>query len=741
MRLSRKSSWLLTCLFACMVVAAAAADESLQSAYAAILRGDYEAGQAVIGQLLHTGTPPEQIKRVNDWLDSYRNVVSSREQLRQQTFEWNIKEATEQLEKGKVYLALSFATQAAAYADDKPAFAASPLVQELRPKALAAAEQCARGERWTKALSYYYLLTRIDEDDEQVEALREGAERHARLELIYETAEDVERRIKDVDDELLVRAVKLIKDNYYNSPDFKKMAEGGLDNLVALCNTTKLYKGSDAAGEFDGVADPVAREYFLGKLEAQRQSLKSRVAYTDKDLLELYYTIEQENKRSIELPTGLLIIEFMEGAIDQLDDFTSIIWPADAVEFDKLMMGSFIGVGIQLGVDEVSGRLKVVTPLANSPALEKGIRPGDLIVAVDGESTKDWTTDKAVREITGPEGTQVTLTIHRVGQSEPIKFVLTRRPIELTTIRGVERIDAEHWNFMLDPSAGIAYIRLTNFNPGSYEELHRALEAARAQGMRGLILDVRHNNGGLLDVAVETVSTFVSKGQVVKTEGRREQEDTLAVTGKADFAALPLVLLVNGQSASASEILAGCLRDYDRALVLGERTFGKGSVQRVYGLDGRRGLFGTQKPKARLKLTTALYYLPNGESPHKAPHADKWGVDPDWMVELMPKEFSKVLEQQAKTFIIHNGDEPKEDVDQKAREQELTALKAEDEEDQSDDEDLLSETDIELLRSDPYEAPDIDPQLQTALLHLRVKLAANVPWPRELAQKTAEAAP
>jgi carboxyl-terminal processing protease len=751
MKLTRGRKSLLACVFCWVVVGAALAEESLQTAYSAILRGDYAAGEAAINPLLKSETTRPQAEQVSGWLESYQKLVSSREQLRRETFDWNVQHAQEQLtaarqlaEQGqdnaarkKVYLALSFAGQAAAYTDDKPALAASPLMKELWPEALAAADKYAQAERWTKALSYYYLLTRINEHDEELESLRDRAARHARLEMIYETSEDVERRIKDVNSELLYRALTLINESYYDKPDFKKMAEGGLDNLVALCNTTRLYEGPDAADDFDGLADPTAREHFLQRLEAERQALKSRVAYTYKDLTALYAAIEQENRRSIELPTGLLIVEFMEGAVEELDDFTSIVWPADSTEFDKMMVGNFVGVGIQLGTDEVSGRLEVVTPLENSPALEKGIRPGDLIIAVDGVSTKNWSTDKAVREITGPEGTQVTLTIYRGGKGDPIDFTLTRRPIELTSIRGVERIDAEHWNYLLDKQAGVAYIRLTNFNPNSAEELLGALNTAQAQGMKGLILDLRYNPGGLLETAVGTVSTFVRQGEVVKTEGRAEEAHTLSVTGQAPFGDLPLVVLVNEHSASASEILAGCLRDHDRAMVLGERTFGKGSVQRVFGLD--RGWFHQREPKARLKLTTAKYYLPNGESPHKGPDAEKWGVDPDCVLTLTPKEAVKVLDRQRTAFIIHNGDDSEQEVDAETREQELAALKAEPEEDEAGD-DLLSDDDIELLRSDPYEAPDVDPQLQTALLQLRVKLAANMPWPRQqLAQTTAEA--
>jgi carboxyl-terminal processing protease len=746
---------LLACVFCWVAVGlATAADESLRSAYSAILHGDYEAGQAAIRPLLESDSARQQAEQVSGWLQSYEQVVSSRTELRRQTFEWNVQHAREQLaqasqlaEQGqeqaarkKVYLALSFAGQAAAYTADQQEFARSQLMQELRPKALAAAEQYARNEQWMKALSFYLTLARIDEADEEIRSLRERAGRHARLELVYENAEDVERRIKDVDAELLYRALRLINESYYDEPDFKKMAEGGLDNLVALCHTTKLYDGPDAAGDFDGVADPMAREYFLGRLEAERQTLKSRVAYTHQDVIALFNRIEQENRKSISLPTGILVVEFTEGVVEQLDDFTSIVWPADSSEFDKMMVGNFVGVGIQLGIDELSGRLKVVTPLENSPALKAGIRPGDLIIAVDGVSTKNWTTDKAVREITGEEGTQVTLTMHRAGASEPIDFTLARKPIELTSIRGVERIDAERWNFMLDEQNGVAYIRLTNFNPNSTEELTDALQAAEAQGMRGLILDLRYNPGGLLETAVGTVSTFVPKGDVVKTDGRAERAHTLSVEGRAEFGELPLVVLVNEHSASASEILAGCLRDHDRAIVLGERTFGKGSVQRVYGLDGRRGWFKQRQPRARLKLTTAKYYLPNGESPHKDPEAETWGVDPDWLLELTPKEALKILDRQRKAFIIHNGDEAEEEIDPEEREQALAALKADEQEDDEED-DLLSDEDIELLRADPYDAPDVDPQLQTALLHLRVKLAANLPWPRQLAQKTTDVAP
>ena len=217
--------------------------------------------------------------------------------------------------------------------------------------------------------------------------------------------------------------------------------------------------------------------------------------------------------------------------------------------------------------------------------------------------------------------------------------------------------------------------------------------------MKGLVLDIRHNPGGLLDVAVEIVSLFVDDGEVVSTRGRQESDRRTCLPGKARYADIPLVVLVNEHSASASEILAGALQDHQRALVLGERTFGKGSVQHVQPLSD----------KARIKLTTALYYLPSGRSPHKAPHAERWGVDPDWELRLTPKEFRRVVERERAAYIIHN--EKQDDANRVLSEEERTkrvdAVKSGDE-NKDDEPPLLSDAEIKELEKDPHEAPKRD---------------------------------
>lgn len=729
-----------------LLAGAARGEQTLRDAYAAILSGDYSGGRTALEHLATPDASMPEVARAVAWLDSFEKTRTTRDELRKQTFEWTSQRAREALGESKTYLALSFAVQASAYAPAGKPLSGEPWLKELRDKALAEAEQFMKDEKWSKAHAYYYQLERIDEKDEVASERREAAARHVRLEVLYDSAESVERRIEGVHPALLEQSLGLISDNYYQPPDFRKMAEGAVDQLVALAQSTKLYDASDL---FNGIANPAAREHFLGKL----QELRARIAGTEKwgssyrDLIRLYREISDANRTSVSLPEGLLVIEFTEGAIGVLDDFTSVVWPADASDFDKMMIGNFFGVGIQLGIDEDSGRLKVVTPLENSPALEAGIQPDDLIVAVNGESTKGWSSDQAVREITGPEGTRVALTIFRPSTGKTLDFPLVRRQIQLTTVRGVNRVrtaDGFGWNYMLDPDSGVALIRLTGFNPDSQRELVSALRDARKQGMKGLVLDLRYNPGGLLDVAIDIVSTFLPQGEVVSTNGRREPAQRHAVTGDSEFADLPLVVLVNEQSASASEILSGALQDHHRAIVLGDRTFGKGSVQRVLRLDRRFPIGGGAASDARLKLTTALYYLPSGRTPHRERDAERWGVEPDWVIGLTPKEMSECLRQQRDAYIIHNEDDADRaaDADAVAAGKEALRDDAGAEADEADgDEDLLSEDDLKLLRSDPFEAPPIDAQLEAALLQLRIKMAGNLPWPQQLAQGEQPARP
>lgn len=714
-----------TLVTAAMAVTAAA--DNLTAAYADVLRGDVSASWARLNALQAGGAVAPEVKQLQKWVASYRDVDTARETLTAQTFDWHVERAKTELargEAGNLYLALTYAARAAEYADELKSFAHESWVEELTRKAAARAKELAAGGKWTETHAFYLQLERILGESSPFKPLREESARHVRVHFTYPTRVALDRRIVDVDQNLLYAALKQVNDNYFERPDLSAVALGGLEGIQTLVDSHRLQKYLDGLGNAD------SRELFQKKLEQLKASVKSKEQWTWRDVANLFSDVMRANQASVSVPEGLIVVEFLEGALSKLDDFTSMIWPADATEFDKMMLGGFEGVGIQLGVDEETGRLKVVTPLENSPALEAGVQPDDLIEAVNGQSTKGWTTDDAVRTIMGPSGTPVSLTMFRPSTTERLKFDLKRRQIVLRTVRGVERVRStrgDEWSYILDPAEGIAYLRLTGFHPESAAELEDALNAAKKEGMRALVLDLRYNPGGLLDVAVDLVSEFVAKGDVVTTRGRHRQEhQELKVSEKPEFPKLPLVVLVNDFSASASEILAGALQAYNRGVVLGQRTFGKGSVQRVLPLG---------RTAARLKLTTAIYYLPDGRSPHRKPDAEMWGVDPDIALKLTPKEEREVIQRQNRALVIRNGrvtDLPKVTLS----EAELKELKNEPkkgEEDEDDIRPLLSEDDLEALSADPFKPLDSDPQLELALLQLRVKLAGGLPWPQKVA--------
>jgi carboxyl-terminal processing protease len=699
---------------ALMMPAMAAGAGSLDDAYIAILRGDYEAGQRIVTKLVKNSTG-QDLQDLDGWLGSYDSLIDRRNELKQQTLDWNVRKAQEAAEDGNIRLALSFASQAAYYAPDLEVFGRKPWMKQLTEQALAAAAEAAASEKWTIALNFYGRLAQIYPDDEKIEELNKQSGQHVRIEVLYEDEEKMREQIRGVDANLLRAVLRHIDQFYWEEPNFRKAARGGLRNLMTMAETTKLHE------YLHGLGNAQSRRHFVRGLEGLLAEVNGADTFDYPQMNKLFNRVQDLNRLTAEVPEGMLVIEFLEGADPELDQYTSVIWPSDAVDFEK-MMGNFQGVGIQLSIDERSNRLKVVTPLENSPAIEAGIQPEDLIIKVDGKDTKGWTTDDAVKNIMGPAGSPVVLTMFRPSTGEYIPYKLTRRQITLTSVRGVTRDprNPQRWNYILDDENGIAYVRLTNFLPSSARELNEALRDARSQGMRGLVLDVRYNPGGLLDVAISIVSNFVESGEVVSTRGRRDREIRERVAGRALYSDIPLVVLVNKASASASEILAGALQDHGRAIVLGERTFGKGSVQHIRPLSS----------DARLKLTTALYYLPSGRSPHRDPDSEVWGVDPNWEIKLTPKELLKVIERERENYVIHNESDENKPLSDEEREKLLAQLADEDQD--PDEEMFLTKDEYELLDSDPYEAPSVDAQLQTALLMIRVKLAANMPWPREL---------
>lgn len=311
----------------------------------------------------------------------------------------------------------------------------------------------------------------------------------------------------------------------------------------------------------------------------------------------------------------------LQGAIGGMlsalkDPHTDYFSPDSLEEFDKQTRGTFFGIGAEIRAE--NGQILIVTPQEDSPALEAGIQPGDLVLEINGESAANITSTQAVQRITGPEGTQVTLKVrHSDGREETL--TITRRRIQIQTVKGFNRRPDKHWNFMLNRTAGVAYVRIEQFSEPTTQDLLAALDQCKAEGMKGLILDLRFNPGGLLEQSVHISDLFLPEGTIVSSSGRNSPKQVWSAKPGDDVGDFPIVVIVNEGSASASEIVAGALKDNKRAVVVGTRTFGKGSVQQMRGLPDNEGA---------IKVTTALYYLPLGGNLHRREGEADWGVDP-----------------------------------------------------------------------------------------------------------------
>jgi carboxyl-terminal processing protease len=286
-----------------------------------------------------------------------------------------------------------------------------------------------------------------------------------------------------------------------------------------------------------------------------------------------------------------LVFASIQGMLRSLDPHTNFLSPQAFASMREKQQASFYGLGILVGTR--NGRLTVITPIEGTPAWRLGVRAGDVIQKIEGEPTEKMTVDEAVSKLKGPKDTQVHITLVRVGLDEPLDITVTRAEIPQTTVR---------YAYMIAPGTG--YISISDFSRSTGGEVAKAMEKLRGQGMQRLILDLRNNGGGLLDQAIDTADQFLPKGSsIVETRGRtRDSQQSYGAAGDHPPLEVPLVVLVNGGTASAAEILSGAIQDHDMGLVVGTSTWGKGLVQTVYNLSYGAGL----------ALTTAKYYTPSG---------------------------------------------------------------------------------------------------------------------------------
>lgn len=339
----------------------------------------------------------------------------------------------------------------------------------------------------------------------------------------------------------------------------------------------------------------------------------------------LAFAMWQVSGRSLEKHDDQELFEgAMEGITAKLDEYSDYIGPKDLAAFNETLDRKFGGVGIEILLDRDTGQLTVVSPLVGTPAHRAGIRAGDKILRIDGKSTQGLSLDDARDRMRGDPGQPVTLTILHPDDDEPVDVEIIREEIKVDTVVGDTRDDDGTWDYMLDEYDGIAYVRINSFSGDTADEFRRVLGDLEDRGMRGMVLDLRDNPGGLLSAAVEVCDSLVPAGVIVSTQGRGGRPyRAFYATKQGTFSGFPVAVLINNYSASASEIVAACLQDHGRAAVVGERSFGKGTVQEIIDLEPGQGV---------LKLTTAGYHRPSGVNIHRGSDAtedDAWGVRPD----------------------------------------------------------------------------------------------------------------
>jgi carboxyl-terminal processing protease len=346
------------------------------------------------------------------------------------------------------------------------------------------------------------------------------------------------------------------------------------------------------------------------------------------ELLKLFVdTLDQVERNYVQdLSRRELVEAAIQGMLSKLDQHTNYISPKELDHFRTGVESEFGGIGITVMVR--NSELTVSSSVVGSPAYRAGLITGDVITSAGGKPLRGVPIDQAVQLLKGKPGTTVEFEVRRAKDGSIQTMKLTREVVRMETVTGHARKPDNSWDYWIDPDKKVAYVRVSSFARHTAEDLHKALTDLRANEVQGLILDLRFNPGGLLSSAIEISDMFISQGRIVSTSGRNVEERHWDARRRGTFEGFSMVVMVNRSSASASEIVAACLQDNKRAIVVGERSWGKGSVQNVVELEGGH---------SALKLTTAKYYRPSGKDINRDENEGddgEWGVTPDDGYEL-----------------------------------------------------------------------------------------------------------
>lgn len=569
--------------------------------------------------------------------------------------------------------------------------AAQPPFKVLMDQAREHAQTYYTQGQWSKAYTtgVRWLLTFDPQNPDNRQWEKKINEVNAVLEFLKkDPCEDKQARYTSIQRKAVEQVFLILQANYVKPLDFTKMGSGMLERCDVLADVLKT-----PPADLVVQADPNGVMLWAEQIQQCRKEgapLQSTIENMQglEDLLDALLAL---NEKTIKLPEGFLLSMLTEAALAETDPYTTVVWPYAVKNFDKAMTGQFGGVGIH--IDKEKEGFRVVSLIADTPAMKAGLKADALIVAVDGESTKDMSASCAVQKISGPVGTSVTLTIRYPDADADQLLTVMRDKIVLPAVEGSRQADtgkAEgRWDYFLDENDHIGYLSLRNFTEQTIPQVNAALKKMEDQGLAGLILDIRGNGGGLLTAAVEVSDLFVDGDVLLKSQGRDNKVNQWSAKNDSAGRTYPLAILIDGASASASEIVAGILStpSNKRAILIGSRSYGKGSVQEIVNLGDGSG---------KLKYTAAYYYLPDG-SPVKNREMveqagrDDWGIAPDITVPLYDFERQQMQKVNSKRTKISNTTSEQKDEQESIRQELLSA----------------------------------DPQLATALLVLKAEIAVR----------------
>jgi carboxyl-terminal processing protease len=439
---------------------------------------------------------------------------------------------------------------------------------------------------------------------------------------------------------MVIRAVKMVRDGYVKDVNMGTMT------------------GDAIRGMYKSLNEKVP--------SAVKERLDNAKTMKEAELLKVLAEARIQLGKREDLAEGNDITLSLHAMLGKLDKHTDYIDPKLLTRFNTEMQGQFSGIGVQIRKNNTRDQLQVVTPIIGSPAYRAKIFANDIITSIvrevdsEGKSletpevipTKGLSTEDAVKKILGKSGTKIKIVVEREGEGKPLEFDLVRGKVEVESVLGHKRNDDDTWNYVVDPENKICYVRLTQFSVNTHRDLERVMKRlSKEAGIKGFILDLRFNPGGLLDQSVKISDLFIDDGLIVSIRPRNGPETSYVGKSDGTYSTFPMVCLVNGSSASASEIVSAALQDHGRAIVVGSRSYGKGSVQTIHN-------FYTG---GKLKLTTASFWRPSGLNLNRTNQnrneddTEEWGVKPNagFTLKLGTKELNDLQDFQRENEIIH----------------------------------------------------------------------------------------